>query len=210
MSLTGFAQSSLAGFSGRTAILRKIEKNLLNGTTRNRQVIAGRTTAEDLNPGDRIPRQSAVRAIPRRFWTRSDEQRLTAVGATVKSMTQIYSGRALMRRLVQGLAFLASAAATFSWALAEDQEMTAAPVMAISQATGMMPAQLPGPGYVAVPARYDQPSLPGYAWPTYAAHPNYAAVTIQAVLAVGVALHWPVLPLSASPVGMAESNAEMG
>jgi hypothetical protein len=55
--------------------------------------------------------------------------------------------------------------------------MAAAPVVAISQATGMMPAQLPGPGYAAVPARYDQPSLPGYAWPTYAAHPNYAAVT---------------------------------
>jgi hypothetical protein len=55
--------------------------------------------------------------------------------------------------------------------------MAAAPVVAISQATGMMPAQLPGPGYAAVPARYDHPSLPGYAWPTYAAHPNYAAVT---------------------------------
>jgi osmotically-inducible protein OsmY len=55
--------------------------------------------------------------------------------------------------------------------------MAAAPVVAISHATGMMPAQLPGPGYAAVPARYDHPSLPGYAWPTYAAHPNYAAVT---------------------------------
>jgi len=53
----------------------------------------------------------------------------------------------------------------------------AAPVMAISHATGMMPAQLPGPGHAVVPARYDHPSLPGYAWPTYAAHPNYAAVT---------------------------------
>ena len=27
------------------------------------------------------------------------------------------------------------------------------------------------------PARYDQPSLPNYAWPSYAAYPNYAAVT---------------------------------
>jgi len=53
----------------------------------------------------------------------------------------------------------------------------AAPVMAISHATGMMPAQLPGPGHAVVPARYDHPTLPGYAWPTYAAHPNYAAVT---------------------------------
>jgi hypothetical protein len=29
----------------------------------------------------------------------------------------------------------------------------------------------------AAPARYDQPSLPNYAWPSYAAYPNYAAVT---------------------------------
>jgi hypothetical protein len=27
------------------------------------------------------------------------------------------------------------------------------------------------------PARYDQPCMPNYAWPSYAAHPNYAAVT---------------------------------
>jgi len=29
----------------------------------------------------------------------------------------------------------------------------------------------------AAPVRYDQPCMPGYAWPSYAAHPNYAAVT---------------------------------
>jgi hypothetical protein len=27
------------------------------------------------------------------------------------------------------------------------------------------------------PARYDQPCMPNYAWPSYAAYPNYAAVT---------------------------------
>lgn len=27
------------------------------------------------------------------------------------------------------------------------------------------------------PARYDQPCMPNYSWPSYAAHPNYAAVT---------------------------------
>ncbi len=32
-------------------------------------------------------------------------------------------------------------------------------------------------GSGAVPARYDQPTMPNYAWPSYAAHPNYAAVT---------------------------------
>jgi osmotically-inducible protein OsmY len=39
-----------------------------------------------------------------------------------------------------------------------------------------MPMQ-PGPGYgVGVP-RYDQPNMPSYAWPSYAAYPNYSAVT---------------------------------
>ncbi len=33
-------------------------------------------------------------------------------------------------------------------------------------------------GYAGVtPARYDQPNMPNYAWPSYAAYPNYAAVT---------------------------------
>lgn len=53
----------------------------------------------------------------------------------------------------------------------------AAPFMAIGQLGGGAPAQLPGPGHAVVPARYDHPSLPGYAWPSYAAHPNYAGVT---------------------------------
>lgn len=29
----------------------------------------------------------------------------------------------------------------------------------------------------AAPVRYDQPSMPNYAWPSYAAYPNYAALT---------------------------------
>jgi hypothetical protein len=40
----------------------------------------------------------------------------------------------------------------------------------------------PSPGFVpgtgrAIPARYDHANMPNYAWPSYAAHPNYAAVT---------------------------------
>ena len=53
----------------------------------------------------------------------------------------------------------------------------AAPMLAMNQLGGGAPAQLPGAGHAVVPARYDQPNLPGYAWPSYAAHPNYAAVT---------------------------------
>lgn len=40
-----------------------------------------------------------------------------------------------------------------------------------------MPMHMPGSGVGMAPARYDHPSMPGYAWPSYAAHPNYAAVT---------------------------------
>jgi hypothetical protein len=39
-----------------------------------------------------------------------------------------------------------------------------------------IPTYAPGPGGV-TPAAYDQPHLPNYAWPSYAASPNYAAVT---------------------------------
>lgn len=57
--------------------------------------------------------------------------------------------------------------------------VVAAPFMAISQVAegSPIPAHLPSPGAAQVPARYDHPNLPGYAWPSYAAYPNYAAVT---------------------------------
>jgi hypothetical protein len=41
-----------------------------------------------------------------------------------------------------------------------------------------VPMHHAGPSFAGGPAvRYDHPSLPGYAWPSYASHPNYAAVT---------------------------------
>lgn len=40
-----------------------------------------------------------------------------------------------------------------------------------------MPSHVGGPNVGVAPARYDHPNLPGYAWPSYAAYPNYAAVT---------------------------------
>jgi hypothetical protein len=39
------------------------------------------------------------------------------------------------------------------------------------------PMYMPGSGVGIAPARYDHPCMPGYAWPSYAAYPNYAAVT---------------------------------
>jgi hypothetical protein len=60
--------------------------------------------------------------------------------------------------------------------------------MAMAQPGGAMPTAGPNGGPLpmytaaashaaAAPARYDQPCLPNYAWPSYAAYPNYASVT---------------------------------
>ena len=59
--------------------------------------------------------------------------------------------------------------------------------IAYTQAAGAMPAGTamggPIPAYAAgggrgvAPARYDQPHLPNHAWPSYAAYPNYGALT---------------------------------
>ncbi len=42
---------------------------------------------------------------------------------------------------------------------------------------GPMPAYAGATPMGLAPARYDQPQMPGYAWPSYAAYPNYAALT---------------------------------
>jgi hypothetical protein len=44
------------------------------------------------------------------------------------------------------------------------------------EGAGPMPQYAAPMGSVA-PARYDQPNVPNYAWPSYAAYPNYAALT---------------------------------
>ena len=53
---------------------------------------------------------------------------------------------------------------------------------ATDAATGVQGPPLPmyAPGTAVggpAPVRYDQPAMPAYAWPSYAAYPNYAAVT---------------------------------
>lgn len=54
--------------------------------------------------------------------------------------------------------------------------MPAAFAQAAAGGQPMPPSYHPPNGGV-VPARYDHPRMPGYAWPSYAAHPNYAATT---------------------------------
>ncbi|RMF96959.1 MAG: BON domain-containing protein [Planctomycetota bacterium] len=76
--------------------------------------------------------------------------------------------------------------------IAYSQAPAAAPTPAPAPAPAAAPAPIPAqpqavagrplPAYVAsvggvTPARYDQPHMPNYAWPSYAAYPNYAGVT---------------------------------
>ena len=44
-------------------------------------------------------------------------------------------------------------------------------------AGGPLPMGVPAVSGGVAPARYDQPYMPNYAWPSYAAYPNYAAVS---------------------------------
>ena len=50
----------------------------------------------------------------------------------------------------------------------------------------------------------EAPNLPGYAWPGYAAHPNYGAVSYpQQYSRIGMAIHRSILSLPTSSTGMA-------
>lgn len=67
---------------------------------------------------------------------------------------------------------------------AQTRVMSAPPIpvaymqpMAQGQPGGPIPAYVQGTGGGVAPARYDQPNLPSYAWPSYSAYPNYASLT---------------------------------
>ncbi len=52
------------------------------------------------------------------------------------------------------------------------------PPLPMARTNGAVPSQMPmAIPMGAAPARYDQPNVPNYAWPSYAPYPNYAAVT---------------------------------
>jgi osmotically-inducible protein OsmY len=60
--------------------------------------------------------------------------------------------------------------------------MQGVPMQGAPVSGGVMAPQAPvpmnaGPSYGAGVPRHDSPYMPGYAWPSYAAYPNYAAVT---------------------------------
>lgn len=65
------------------------------------------------------------------------------------------------------------------------------------------------PGAAAVAPVYDQPSLPQYSWPSYAAYPNYAAVTYPKQYSASA---WPYIgpfyPYPQVPLGWREVTLE--
>ena len=83
--------------------------------------------------------------------------------------------------------------------------------VAYVQGEAAVPAQqyLAPVGTGAVPAQYDQPTMPNYAWPSYAAHPNYAAVTYPRCHSPGA---WPYIgpfyPYPQVPLGWRKVTLE--
>lgn len=78
----------------------------------------------------------------------------------------------------------------------------ARPVNHLQVSPSGQPVPIMGPqGYGVAPARFDHPQLPGYAWPSYAAYPNYGAVTYpkqysaQAWPYIGPFYPYPQVPL---------------
>ena len=72
-----------------------------------------------------------------------------------------------------------------------------------------LPAYVPGPNGSPPPAAYDQPYMPNYAWPSYAAYPNYAAVTYPKQYSASA---WPYIgpfhPYPQVPLGWRKVSLE--
>jgi hypothetical protein len=72
-----------------------------------------------------------------------------------------------------------------------------------------MPAAIPSPNMMPAPMAYDAPSMPNYAWPSYASHPNYAAVTYPKQYSASA---WPYIgpfyPYPQVPMGWRKVSLE--
>jgi hypothetical protein len=84
--------------------------------------------------------------------------------------------------------------------------------MAMGQIPGggrPLPAYVPSAGNCPPPAAYDQPNMPNYAWPSYAAAPNYAAVTYPKQYSASA---WPYIgpfyPYPQVPLGWRKVSLE--
>jgi hypothetical protein len=86
----------------------------------------------------------------------------------------------------------------------------AMPMIARRQANGQpVPEYAPGTGGGTAPALYDQPYMPQHSWPSYAAYPNYAALTYPKQYA---ATAWPYIgpfyPYPQVPLGWRKVTLE--
>jgi hypothetical protein len=83
------------------------------------------------------------------------------------------------------------------------------PAAAMAQQRAPMPAYVPGTSGGVSPASYDKPNMPNYSWPSYAAYPNYAAVTYPRQYS---ATAWPFIgpfyPYPQVPMGWRKVSLE--
>lgn len=83
------------------------------------------------------------------------------------------------------------------------------PIQAGGYQGGPMPAAIPSPNMMPAPMAYDAPSMPNYAWPSYASHPNYAAVTYPKQYSASA---WPYIgpfyPYPQVPMGWRKVSLE--
>jgi hypothetical protein len=84
------------------------------------------------------------------------------------------------------------------------------PAGALPVQGGPLPAYAgPVPAAASPPVYYDQPHLPNYAWPGYAAYPNYAALTYPTQYS---ATAWPYIgpfyPYPQVPLGWRKATLE--
>jgi len=105
---------------------------------------------------------------------------------------------------------------------ASQRPVAFAPAYSVAMANANFPHHHGGGSYVAPepmyapsipmgapPARYDAPQMPSYAWPSYASHPNYAAVTYPKQYAASA---WPYIgpfyPYPQVPLGWRKVSLE--
>jgi len=129
--------------------------------------------------------------------------RLVSKIAGVKSVSnQLKVGQAGAPQMAQGL---------------QQPQFAGYPTPAISPATfqqrmmaaQMAPAGMPAQGMPATPAAYSMPHLPEYAWPSTAAHPNYAQVSYPKQYSASA---WPYIgpyyPYPQVPLGWRQAQLE--
>lgn len=97
----------------------------------------------------------------------------------------------------------------FTQPMAEPMDQPMPPMPQAQMPGGPIPAYVAGMAGGVAPARYDQPYMPNYSWPSYAAYPNYAALTYPRQYAPSA---WPYIgpfyPYPQVPLGWRKVTLE--